>query len=87
MNTVVNNFREHEQVAEKIRKFLNLEECNDGNDFVDSSTTDNDDEDTADDFEHIERSDVVSEMENSGVTEPTSEECKTTDADLPSAEK
>lgn len=65
--------RDHHKLAEKIRKFLDIEGEAADNDFVESSTEDdNTDNDTADDFEHIEQSDVVDETEDSALPPPDS---------------
>lgn len=54
--------KEHYGIAEKIRNFLNIDEAvTADNDFVDSSSSEG--EDTADDFEHIDQSDIVDETD------------------------
>jgi len=64
------NFSEHWQLAKKVRSFLNLAEIVD-NDYIDSSSSS--DEDTADEeeFECIDKSELIDEMESKKTCEQT----------------
>ncbi|KAL4240789.1 hypothetical protein ACF0H5_001577 [Mactra antiquata] len=71
---------EHEQIAEKIHKFLNLDDLDLGNDYVDTSS---DSEDGAtDDFEHVDPAEIIQEMETD-VTETSEEKCDNVKSELP----
>lgn len=65
--------REHYKIAEKIRDFLNVDDEAADNDFIDSSLSEGDD--VADDFEHIEQSDLVDDADESGVLKPDDNKC------------
>lgn len=64
--------REHNNIAEKIRNFLNIEEGAADNDFVESSS---EEEDTVDDFEHIDQSDLVDETDKSSLPQTDDIKC------------
>lgn len=64
---------EHYKIAEKIQNFLNVDEEAADNDFIDSSSSEGDE--VADDFEHIEQSDVVDDADESGVLKPDDNKC------------
>ncbi|XP_045211747.2 cytochrome b-245 chaperone 1 homolog [Mercenaria mercenaria] len=66
--------KEHYDVAEKVRNFLNIEEEAADNDFIDSSTS-SEGEETADDFEHIDQSDLLDETDKPGMQETNDDKC------------
>jgi hypothetical protein len=72
--------REHYAVAEKIRNFLNIEEDAADNDFLDSASSSSMEEEdtadeTADDFEHIDQSDLIDETDKSSMQQADDKKC------------
>ncbi|XP_060573285.1 cytochrome b-245 chaperone 1-like [Ruditapes philippinarum] len=72
--------KEHYAVAEKIRNFLNIEEDAADNDFLDSASSSSMEEEdtadeTADDFEHIDQSDLIDETDKSSMQQADDKKC------------
>ena len=77
--------REHNAVAGKIRNFLNIEEDVADNDYIDSVSSSSGEEedddtadDTADDFEHIDQSDLIDETDKSSMQQDDIKQCDVT---------
>jgi len=59
-------YSEHQQIANKVHKFLNLDEKNTAYDEQDSSDSEEEDDATGDDFERIDKSELLDECDEVG---------------------